>query len=192
VPSIRTFAKLKAKEAAKSAKGAKRDIASWISSASASTADVDDMDSDGLSAADFVWQRERVADDWTEALGYAYGMLLSSKTSSRVQFLQEELVPLAQHEGACSSFRLLIYIFYALSDLSLSQTLDLFKVLTLTYPRYVDSPSRDGVEAVGVELVRRDETRGDKIGVTEQIISWIATEAARIAKMPRCALCDSI
>ncbi|KAI0035599.1 ARM repeat-containing protein [Vararia minispora EC-137] len=122
------------------------------------------MDSDG---GGYVWQRERVADEWADALEHARRMLLSNKTRTRVQFLSEQLVPLAQHE-----------------DLSLMQTLDIFKLLTLTYPRYVDSASRDGVEAVGVELVRRDEARGDKIGATEQIIGWIVTEAARMAKMP--------
>ena len=75
-------------------------------------------------------------------------------------------------------------------DLSLSQILDLFKLLTLTYPRYSDSGSRDAVEAVGMELVRRDELRGTeegaqdevRLGVAEQIIGWLSNEIGRLTK----------
>lgn len=75
-------------------------------------------------------------------------------------------------------------------DLSLSQILDVFKLLTLTYPRYSDSGSQDAVEAVGIELVRRDELRGTdagtqdevKLGVAEQILGWLSNEVGRLAK----------
>lgn len=75
-------------------------------------------------------------------------------------------------------------------DLSLSQILDLFKLLTLTYPRYSDSGSRDAVEAVGMELVRRDELRGTeegaqdevRLGVEEQILGWLSNEVGRLTK----------
>jgi hypothetical protein len=74
--------------------------------------------------------------------------------------------------------------------MNLSQTLDIFKLLTQTYPRYVDTASREAVEAVGMELVKRDELRGSskgdteesKLGVTEQILGWLANEVGRIAK----------
>jgi hypothetical protein len=76
-----------------------------------------------------------------------------------------------------------------LTDLTLSQILDVFKLLTLTYPRYSDGASRDAVEAVGMELVRRDELRGtpggapdeNKLGVTEQILGWLSNEVSRFA-----------
>lgn len=79
-----------------------------------------------------------------------------------------------------------------LQDLSLSETLEVFELLTLTYVRYVDAPSREAVEAVGVELVRRDELRGtpegeqdaERMGVAEQIIGWLWTEADRMSKRP--------
>ena len=81
------------------------------------------------------------------------------------------------------------------SDLSLSQILDIFKLLTLTYSRYVDTPSREAVEAVGTELVRRDELRGKSegepeespLGVTEQIVGWLAHEVGHISKLSKCA-----
>jgi hypothetical protein len=74
--------------------------------------------------------------------------------------------------------------------MSLSQTLDIFKLLTQTYPRYVDTASREAVEAVGMELVKRDELRGSskgdpeesKLGVTEHILGWLANEVGRISK----------
>lgn len=80
-------------------------------------------------------------------------------------------------------------------DLTLSQILDIFKLLTQTCPRYVDSASREAVEAVGVELVRRDETRGTeageaderKQGVAEQIVGWLWHESVKFSKRPRCA-----
>lgn len=77
-------------------------------------------------------------------------------------------------------------------DLTLSQTLDIFRLLTLTYPRYVDAASREAVELVGTELIRRDELRGTpegdvdeiKLGVTEQIVAWLSHEAGLFAKRP--------
>jgi len=75
-------------------------------------------------------------------------------------------------------------------DLSLSQILDIFKLLTVTYPRYSDSRSRDAVEAAGMELVRRDELRGTKggaqdevrLGVAEQILGWLSNEVGRLTQ----------
>jgi hypothetical protein len=74
--------------------------------------------------------------------------------------------------------------------MTLSQILDIFKLLTQTYPRYVDPASRDAVEVVGMELVRRDELRGTadgptdeiKLGVSEQILGWLANEVGRISR----------
>lgn len=87
----------------------------------------------------------------------------------------------------CIAFRWSSFYFL---DLSLSQILDIFKLLTLTYPRYTDSGSQDAVEAVGIELVRRDELRGSdageqnevKLGVAEQILGWLSHEVGRFTK----------
>jgi hypothetical protein len=67
-------------------------------------------------------------------------------------------------------------------DLSLSQVLDVFELLTHTYPRYIDQASRDAVERVGMELVRQDESSEMRNGVTEQILGWMTTEVGRIAR----------
>lgn len=65
--------------------------------------------------------------------------------------------------------------------------MDIFKLLTQTYPRYVDAPSREAVEAVGMELVRRDESQGTadgevKLGVAEQVIGWMSNEVGHLAQ----------
>ncbi|KAK0212097.1 armadillo-type protein [Desarmillaria ectypa] len=148
----------------------KSDIQSWLSSASTER---DESESASLS-----WQRDRVLEDWSPSMEYAQHRLLESKTSFRVRFLQEELLPLARH-----------------AELSLSQNLDIFKLLTLTYPRYADSTSKDAVETVGMEIVRRDELRGttdsgeQKLGVTEQVLGWLSHEVARYSKLSSSSAC---
>lgn len=44
--------------------------------------------------------------------------------------------------------------------LDLPKTIDLFKLLILTYPRYIDSASRTAVVGVLKTMVQRDEERG--------------------------------
>lgn len=144
----------------------KSEIQSWLSSATT-------LDDGEFSGDRPLWQRDRVLSDWQKSMEYAQGVLLRDKTKLRVQFLQDELLSLAKH-----------------GDLTLSQILDIFRLLTLTYPRYSDSASRDAVEAVGMELVRRDELHGtpegavdeNKLGVTEQILGWLSNEVSRFAK----------
>jgi hypothetical protein len=63
--------------------------------------------------------------------------------------------------------------------------LDIFELLIETYPRYVDSASREAVEAVGKELVQRDETREERRGVTEEILGRMADEVSCIARRPK-------
>ncbi|EKM53603.1 uncharacterized protein PHACADRAFT_125439 [Phanerochaete carnosa HHB-10118-sp] len=151
----------------------KSDIESWIASTSTSspTADGENLNGHRLSG----WRRDLVVNDWQAALLAARRLLLTSSTKTRTWFLQEELLYIARN-----------------CDLTLSQTLDIFQLLTLTYSRYVDAPSREAVETVGVELVRRDELRGtpegeqdaERMGVAEQIVGWLAQEVDRMAKRP--------
>ena len=68
------------------------------------------------------------------------------------------------------------------TDLSLSQIMDVFRFLTLTYQRYGDSPSQDAVEEVGMALVRRDETSEERFGVVEQILGWLSNEVGQFVK----------
>jgi hypothetical protein len=71
--------------------------------------------------------------------------------------------------------------------------MDIFRLLTQTYPRYVDSASRDAVEQVGMALIEKDETADtdQKMGVTEQILGWLAHEVSLIAgrSSPRFGSC---
>lgn len=69
-------------------------------------------------------------------------------------------------------------------DLSLAQTLDVFRLLTLTYPLYHDPASRDAAEDLGMQLVLRDEERPqeERQGVAEHIVGWLGVEVGRITK----------
>lgn len=127
--------------------------ASEIQSWAASTLNPDE-------ASDQVWQRDRVLLDWPGSLRYAMGMIMSSRTSVRVGFLREEVLSLVRH-----------------AEMTDGQLLDVFKLLTLTYPRYVDSASQEAAELVAVELVRTGEE-----GVRVQVIGWLANEAGRLSK----------
>ena len=49
-------------------------------------------------------------------------------------------------------------------ELDLPRTIELFKVLILTYPRYIDSMSRDAVVGVLKAMIQRDEERGKSSG----------------------------
>ncbi|KAI6043543.1 armadillo-type protein, partial [Pisolithus marmoratus] len=88
----------------------------------------------------------------------AQTILLSSSTKLRLRFIQEELQWLANEQ-----------------QLSLSQTMDVFKLLTQTYPRYIDTPSREAVEAMNQEP-------DCKLGITEQIVDWLVHEVSSFAK----------
>lgn len=48
----------------------------------------------------------------------------------------------------------------------------------------MDTPSREAVEEVGVELVHQDELREQPLGVTEQILGWLANEVSQFVKRP--------
>ncbi|KAL4249154.1 TOG domain-containing protein [Abortiporus biennis] len=145
----------------------KAEIQNWIASTSSNN-DLENLPKPGIPE----WRRELVLSDWPQAIELAQKRLLASSTKSRTQFLREELLYVAKH-----------------GDLSLSQILDIFKLLTQTYSRYVDSLSREAVEDVGIELVRRDETRGTAegetpFGVTEQIVGWLVHEVKKFLKGP--------
>ncbi|KAI0827665.1 ARM repeat-containing protein [Trametes gibbosa] len=144
------------------------EIESWISATSTSYGDDEDVPSTGPE-----WRRENIMKAWSGAMLAAQTQLSTSSTKARIQFLREELLVLANH-----------------GDLSLSQVMDIFKLLTSTYPRYIDSESRVAVEEVGIALVRRDELRGTpqgepnetKFGVAEQVLGWMSQEVGRISK----------
>ncbi|KAG1832884.1 armadillo-type protein [Suillus subalutaceus] len=122
---------------------------------------------DGEDTSGQSWTRDLVLEDWQKAMQIAQGRLLTSSTRIRLQFLQDELIWLATNGG-----------------LSLRQIMDVFKLLTQTYPRYVDGASRDAVEEVGMTLIEKDETADadQKLGVTEQVLGWLANEVSHIAK----------
>jgi hypothetical protein len=98
IPPIKTLAKLKEREPRLGVSPARTDIESWIQS---STHMLDDMSEDNQSS--FVWRRDVATGEWTEAIRYASSRLLTSRTSVRIPFLREELLPLVKIQGTCFS-----------------------------------------------------------------------------------------
>lgn len=96
VPPIKTLAKLKEKESRLGVSPRRPDIASWI----LSSAEVLNDMAEG-SHPSFVWRRDIATREWTEALRYASRQLLTSRTSVRIPFLREDLLPLVKNEGTC-------------------------------------------------------------------------------------------
>ncbi|TFK68469.1 ARM repeat-containing protein, partial [Pluteus cervinus] len=130
----------------------------------------DDFDEVAQVGSGSVWsQRESVLEEWQKSLKEAKERLVGSKSvkvKDRVLFLGE-VMSFVRHTP----------------ELSLRQIMDVFGLLILTYPRYVDVQSRDAIESVGMELVRNDEEgEGIKLGVTEQILGWLSTEVGRLSK----------
>lgn len=60
--------------------------------------------------------------------------------------------------------------------------MDVFRLLTLTYPKYSDNQSRDAVEEVGMALVERDESSENRFGVAEQILGWLSNEVGLLVR----------
>lgn len=168
-----SFSKLKAREP-DAGEMSKSDIQSWIAGSGRPTSDEE---------TDFIWKRDRVLNDWDRSLEYAQTRLLTDRTKTRIEFLREEILGLAKHAGMPCVLSTERGTEFRVLELSLSQILDIFRLLTLTYPKYVDNSSRDAVEEVGMELVRRDELREEgKLGVTEQILGWLSNEVGGLVK----------
>ena len=72
----------------------------------------------------------------------------------------------------------------------MAQSLDVFNLLTKTYPRYVDSASRDAVEQALVALLKQDALRagpqvsvdGKRRGVIDHVVAWLANEVGAMAR----------
>ncbi|TCD64479.1 translational activator of GCN4 [Steccherinum ochraceum] len=140
----------------------KPEIESWIASTSSALTDPDGAEKSAIPE----WRRDDVLSDWPRAVEVAQKRLLTSSTKNRRQFLREELHFIAKHV-----------------DLNLPQAVDVFKLLTYTYPRYADAPSREAVELVLVEIVQRDGER--KLGLVDPMFGWFANEAGKISSSRR-------
>ena len=149
----RPFAKLQAVANGISEKMSKSEIQSWAQQ-------IDGHDDEGTS---FDW--ESLDEKWDDFLKYAQLQVTSGKTKIRTVFLQERLLPLAARAG----MRHKLDTRPATADnctqeLDLPRTIDIFKLLILTYPRYIDSASRDAVVGVLKAIIQRDEQRGKSSG----------------------------
>jgi len=71
----------------------KAEIQSWISASS----------SEPEAVKMFAWNKDHVLEDWQMAIMYAQDTLLTSRTKRRIQFLREELLPIASIAGEFDS-----------------------------------------------------------------------------------------
>ncbi|KAH0828924.1 armadillo-type protein [Lanmaoa asiatica] len=124
----------------------------------------DDDDDDHPS----IW-REQVYGNWQIAIQIAHSRLLSTSTNTRLSFLRDDLAWLANQ---------------GMSIFLPTRVLDVFELLTATYPRYIDTPSRDAAEQIGMRLVQKDESirNAPKLGVLDHVLGWLANEVAHISK----------
>jgi hypothetical protein len=82
------------------------------------------------------------------------------------------------------------------TELKPSEVADLFRLLTMTYPRYIDSVSREAAEGVLKALLTRDISAegGSELGenkIGQLILDWLAHESGRLGKRgpARCVPC---
>ncbi|KDQ20094.1 hypothetical protein BOTBODRAFT_101949 [Botryobasidium botryosum FD-172 SS1] len=136
----------------------KLEIQSWISESTGGY-DRDDIDDDDdISTPQVQWDGS--PEDWELLLNFIERGILTGSTRARVEFLKERMLVLATR-----------------GELDKSRKLDLFRLLTTTYPRYIDSESRNAVIEVLEALVKRDELES---GFSEVVLSWIAGEVNRL------------
>jgi hypothetical protein len=90
--------------------------------------------------------------------------VLTSRTSTRVEFLEKRLLPWARKEARDDD-----------------QTLEIVGQLTLTVARYADKRSRQAVLAVVEALVRSDARDQEKEArpVFESLVRWLAADTQR-------------
>ncbi|KAF7309756.1 TOG domain-containing protein [Mycena indigotica] len=94
-----------------------------------------------------------VFEQWDLAMRVAHDTLLNGRVTERTQFIHDHILPLCDQE------------------LGSRQTMDIFALLTSTYPRYTDSESRAAVEQVGAALIRQDTT------LAEPVVIWLNSQS---------------
>ncbi|KIJ51382.1 hypothetical protein M422DRAFT_43931 [Sphaerobolus stellatus SS14] len=135
----------------------KTEIQSWIAAAEVA----DEKEDVGPS---FDWSQLQEESEWPAFLDYAKRQVLDSSTK-RIDFLENRLTPLAVR-----------------GDLKANQLGDIFNLLILTYPRYIDGPSREAVErTLGGLLTRGKEDEAPGEGkIVQGILKWLAMESQQI------------
>ncbi|KAG8904625.1 translational activator of GCN4 [Tulasnella sp. 403] len=137
------------------------EIASWVSSAK----DFDDDDSEQPAETNSNGMTDEA--NWDEFVRLVRRSVLASRTKVRVGVLSEKVLAIVVR-----------------GDVSSEQVLELFDVLTLTYARYVDGPSREAAIDVLEAMLKRDEYPGDGAArkeVVNGILGWLNVEVLRVA-----------
>jgi hypothetical protein len=157
------------------------DVEEWVLASTVVPGDSDNTGTEG-------WNKNRVLADWSEGVQIIRTNLSSSSTKNRAEFLQGLVIPLVKDESESS-----VPEAHgdpkaeALEDLTATQTLEIFGILTQVYTRHTDARSREAVEEVITQIVLRDQPQGGAI--TGKILGWFASEAGRISRqvLPGCA-----
>jgi hypothetical protein len=155
----------------------KAEIQSWIAASEAVEADDEEMQS-------FQWTSFHDEAQWSYTLAYIRSQILTSSTRHRIEFLKERLIPLVSRGGRelIGDFKLVILILILL-ELTTNQLVDIFNLLKLTYPRYIDAPSREAVEAILHALVLRGSQKSSQdSAMVRNIVKWLTLESTRVAR----------
>ena len=158
----------------------KADVEEWVFTSTVTPGDSDDIEANE-------WDKDRVLADWSEGVQIIQTNLSSSSTKSRVELLQGLVIPLMKDGSESPTSEAHgDHDAEVLEDLTATQTLGIFGILTQVYPRYTDARSREAVEEVITQIVLRDQPQGG--ATTERILGWLASEAGRVSKqvLPGC------
>ncbi|KIO34015.1 hypothetical protein M407DRAFT_17270, partial [Tulasnella calospora MUT 4182] len=135
------------------------DIAAWVSKAQ-------DFDEDDYEETQVTPTTNNATDEenWDAFVKLATKKILSSKTKERINFLNDKVIVIANR-----------------GDQSQSQIHDILGIISNTYARYVDGPSREAVIAALEALIRRDESKTEepKYGIAEYLLGWLRAEIPR-------------
>ncbi len=125
---------------------------------------------------------------WEDFMELALVSLTSSSSKKRVSFLNQKILPLSQHRGMVFPFKATTLNMTPSIELDIQRASDVFDLLIITYPRYIDAVSRDAVLAVLSSLVKRDavlasDSSGSVTGVLDYIIRWLDSETMRLCSL---------
>lgn len=136
----------------------------WISSNTAQLSE--DEDSEVKSqyrdfSNDSVWEAWKL---------HARNQVLTSSTKIRCSFLETELAPLVTRSSKFV-YRVVGFKVILVPGLTTEQRVQIFDILTSTYPRYIDFASRNAVEVCLRELINSDLP--DSTLVPTAVVSWL-------------------
>lgn len=186
----KALAKLVAASSVTHERMSRSEIQSWVHAADKLGDDFDFDDDDDDSGAKSAPASGDPAQEWQAFLSLARRRVTQTSTRARIEFVRERLLAVAQRGGMCfcsmwDTTRSELTIGPNV-DLDVPQALDVFLVLALTYPRYVDTNSRSAALDTLRVLVQRDSafpksSHNQLDGLLDKIARWLHNESSRIS-----------